>query len=128
MTPDKCTGAGLDATVCFPLGNLAPEGSVIKSTSIDPSLIDAANVYKHRGPARVFITETAAMEAIKNGSIGQGDVIVLICGGPRGAGMQETYQVTGALKQLASLQTRRRTHGRALQRRFHGGMHRPHIA
>jgi putative YjhG/YagF family dehydratase len=101
MTPDRARSRGLTPTVCFPLGNLAPEGSVIKSTSIDPALIDAANVYKHRGPARVFITETAAVEAIKNGSIGQGDVIVLICGGPKGAGMEETYQVTGALKQLA---------------------------
>ncbi len=101
MSPDRARSRGLTPTVCFPLGNLAPEGSVIKSTSIDPALIDAANVYRHRGPARVFITETAAVEAIKSGSIGQGDVIVLICGGPKGAGMEETYQVTGALKQLA---------------------------
>ena len=71
MTPDRARSRGLTPTVCFPLGNLAPEGSVIKSTSIDPALIDAANVYKHRGPARVFITETAAVEAIKNGSIGR---------------------------------------------------------
>jgi dihydroxyacid dehydratase/phosphogluconate dehydratase len=82
------------------VGNLAPQGSVIKSTAIDPSLIGEDNVYRHRGPARVFTTEEAAIAAIKTGRIGHGDVIVLICGGPKGAGMQETYQVTSALKQL----------------------------
>lgn len=100
MAPDKSRSRGLTATVCFPIGNLAPEGSVIKSTAIDPSLISADNVYRHRGPARVFTTEEAAIAAIKTGSVGHGDVIVLICGGPKGAGMQETYQVTSALKQL----------------------------
>jgi len=100
MSPDRARSRGLTATVCFPMGNLAPEGAVIKSTAIDPSLIGADNVYRHRGPARVFTTEAAAIEAIKSGAIGSGDVIVLICGGPKGAGMQETYQVTSALKQL----------------------------
>ncbi len=100
MTPDRARERGLTATVCFPVGNLAPEGSVIKSTAIDPSLIDEDNVFRHRGPARVFTTEAAAIEAIKAGEIGHGDVIVLICGGPKGAGMQEIYQVTSALKQL----------------------------
>ena len=52
------------------------------------------------GPARVFITEAAAIEAIKRARLAQGDVIVLICGGPKGAGMQEIYQVTSALKAL----------------------------
>jgi len=100
MAPDNARSRGLTATVCFPVGNLAPEGSVIKSTAIDPSLIGDDNVYRHRGPARVFTTEEAAIAAIKQGRIGHGDVIVLICGGPKGAGMQETYQVTSALKQL----------------------------
>jgi xylonate dehydratase len=100
MSPDRARSRGLTSTVCFPIGNLAPEGSVIKSTAIDPSLIDDKNVYRHRGPARVFVTETEAIEAIKGGAIGAGDVIVLICGGPMGAGMQEIYQITGALKQL----------------------------
>jgi putative YjhG/YagF family dehydratase len=100
MDPDKARSRGLTATVCFPVGNLAPEGSVIKSTAIDPTLISEDNVYRHRGPARVFTTEEAAIAAIKQGRIGHGDVIVLICGGPKGAGMQETYQVTSALKQL----------------------------
>ncbi len=98
--PDQARSRGLTATVCFPSGNLAPEGSVIKSTSIDPSLIDEQNRYLHTGPARVFTTEAAAIHAIKHHQVGHGDVIVLICGGPLGAGMQEIYQVTSALKAL----------------------------
>ncbi len=99
-SPDAAHAAGLSSTVCFPTGNLAPEGSVIKCTAIDPSLVDADNVYRHTGPAKVFVTEEAAIEAIKSCRIGQGDVIVLICGGPLGAGMQEIYQITSALRQL----------------------------
>ena len=99
-SPDRARARGLTPTVCFPVGNLAPDGSVIKSTAIDPTLIDADGVYRHTGPARVFTTEAAAIAAIKDGRIGHGDVLVLICGGPLGAGMQETYQVTSALKAL----------------------------
>lgn len=100
MSPDRARSRGLTATVCFPVGNLAPEGCVIKSTSIDASLIDEKGIYTHRGPARVFVTEAAAIHAIKHGQVSHGDVIVLICGGPLGAGMQEIYQVTSALKSL----------------------------
>jgi putative YjhG/YagF family dehydratase len=100
LSPDRARERGLTATVCFPVGNLAPEGSVIKCTSIDASLIDAGNCYRHEGPARVFVTETAAIAAIKCGEIGHGDVLVLVCGGPLGAGMQEIYQITSALKAL----------------------------
>jgi len=100
LSPDRARERGLTATVCFPVGNLAPEGSVIKSTSIDPSLLDETNRYHHVGPAKVFTTEEAVIAAIKQGSIGKGDVIVLICGGPAGAGMQEIYQITSALKNL----------------------------
>jgi putative YjhG/YagF family dehydratase len=100
MSRDLAHSCGLTATVCFPVGNLAPEGAVIKSTAIDPSLIDEDNVYRHRGPARVFLTEAAAIDAIKKGQVSHGDVMVLICGGPKGAGMQEIYQVTSALKQV----------------------------
>ncbi len=100
MTRDHARTRGLMPTVCFPMGNLAPEGSVIKSTAIDPSIIDEGNVYRHRGPAKVFITEEGAIKAIKSGEVAHGDVVVLICGGPKGAGMQEIYQVTSALKQL----------------------------
>lgn len=92
--------AGLTSTVCFPTGNLAPDGSVIKSTSIDPSVVDADGVYRKRGPARVFTTEPAAIAAIKSGQIHAGDVVVLICRGPMGSGMEETYQLTSALKHL----------------------------
>ena len=100
MSPDRARSRGLTSTVCFPLGNLAPEGSVIKSTSIDPTLVDADGRYRHLGPAKVFTTEAAAIHAIKAGLIVQHDVIVLICCGPAGAGMQEIYQVTSALKVL----------------------------
>lgn len=97
---DAAHKAGLTSTVCFPTGNLAPEGSVIKSTSIDPSVVDADNVYRKRGPARVFTTEPAAIAAIKGGAIQPGDILVLICRGPMGSGMEETYQLTSALKHL----------------------------
>lgn len=100
LSPDRARERGLTATVCFPVGNLAPEGSVIKSTSIDPSLIDSENIYRHEGPAKVFVTESDAIRAIKAGEVAHGDVVVLICGGPAGAGMQEIYQITSALKAL----------------------------
>jgi putative YjhG/YagF family dehydratase len=100
MSRDRARSSGLTSTVCFPLGNLAPEGSVIKCTAIDSSLVGDDNVYRHAGPARVFVTEAAAIQAIKSGKISQGDVMVLVCSGPAGAGMQEIYQITSALKQL----------------------------
>ncbi|MGB8099285.1 MAG: dihydroxy-acid dehydratase, partial [Terracidiphilus sp.] len=100
MSADRARARGLTPTVCFPMGNLAPEGGVIKSTAIDPSLIDENNVYRHSGPAKVFVREEAAIEAIKSGRVAHGDVVVLICCGPKGAGMPETYQVTSALKML----------------------------
>jgi xylonate dehydratase len=100
LSPDRARQRGLTSTICFPSGNLAPEGSVIKSTAIDPSLVDADNVYRHVGPARVFTTEAAAIDAIKRGAISGFDVVVLICGGPAGSGMQEIYQVKSALKAL----------------------------
>ncbi len=101
LAPDEARRRGLSATVCFPLGNLAPEGAVIKCTAMDAGLVDEANVYRHTGAAKVFVSEEAAIAAIKSGSIGAGDVMVLVCGGPLGAGMQEIYQITSALKQLA---------------------------
>ncbi len=100
LSPERARSRGLSSTVCFPAGNLAPHGGVIKSTSIDPSLISPDNAYRHEGPAKVFITEAAAIAAIKHGEIGHGDVLVLICGGPLGAGMQEIYQITSAIKAL----------------------------
>ncbi len=97
---DSAKAHGLTSTICFPHGNLAPEGSVIKSTTIDPSVVDADGVYRHTGPAKVFLSEPAAIAAIKENRIAPGDVLVLMCRGPMGAGMEETYQLTGALKYL----------------------------
>ena len=100
MAPDVARSRGLTSTICFPVGNLAPGGSVIKSTAIDASVVDADGVYRKRGPARVFTTEPAVIAAIKKGEIRAGDVIVLCARGPLGSGMEETYQVTSALKML----------------------------
>jgi putative YjhG/YagF family dehydratase len=100
LEPADAQKRGLTSTVCFPTGNLAPLGSVIKSTSIDPSVVGEDGVYRITGPARVFLTETAAIAAIKEGSIHPGDIVALICRGPLGSGMEETYQITSALKHL----------------------------
>jgi putative YjhG/YagF family dehydratase len=100
MSPSVADARGLTSTVCFPTGNLAPHGSVIKSTAIDPAVVDADGIYRMTGPARVFTTERATIAAIKAGQIKAGDVIVLICRGPMGAGMEEIAQVTIALKHL----------------------------
>ena len=100
MSPDQARARGLTSTVTFPRGNLAPEGSVIKSTAIDPSVVDADGVYRKTGPARVFTSEKAAIQAIKEQRIQAGDILVLICRGPMGAGMEEIYQITSALKHL----------------------------
>ena len=103
MDPARAARAGLTSTVTFPHGNLAPEGSVIKSTAIDPSVVGPDGVYRKTGPARVFRTEAAAIAAIKSHGPDRaraGDVIVLICRGPMGSGMEETYQITSALKYL----------------------------
>jgi len=104
MSPARAHKAGLTSTVTFPRGNLAPEGSVIKSTAIDPSVVDADGVYRKTGPARVFTRERDAIAAIKSrgpGRLRPGDVLVLICRGPLGAGMEEIYQITSALKHLS---------------------------
>jgi putative YjhG/YagF family dehydratase len=100
MEPDRAASRGLTSTVCFPVGNVAPEGAVIKSTSIDSSVVDPDGVYRKTGPARVFLTEPSAIAAIKDGAIQPGDILVLMCRGPMGAGMEETYQLTSALKYL----------------------------
>jgi putative YjhG/YagF family dehydratase len=104
MDPGRARARGLTSTVTFPRGNLAPEGSVIKSTAIDPSVVDADGVYRKTGPARVFTRERDAIAAIKSrgdGGLNPGDVLVLICRGPLGAGMEEIYQITAALKHLS---------------------------
>ncbi|MCS6975749.1 MAG: YjhG/YagF family D-xylonate dehydratase [Gemmatales bacterium] len=104
MPPARAKQRGLTSTVTFPRGNLAPQGSVIKSTAIDPSVVDPDGVYRKIGPARVFTTERAAVAAIKSRGpdrVQPGSVIVLICRGPLGTGMEEVYQVTSALRHLS---------------------------
>ncbi len=103
LDPDAARREGLSSTLVFPVGNLAPQGSVVKATAIDPEVMDADNVYRKRGRARVFTTEHAAIQAIKgqlDPPIQPGDVLVYIGGGPLGTGMEETYQLTSALKYL----------------------------
>ena len=104
MDPERARQRGLTSTVTFPRGNLAPEGAVIKSTAIDPAVVDADGVYRKTGPARVFTRERAAIAAIKSRGedrVKPGDVLVLICRGPLGAGMEEIYQITSALRHLS---------------------------
>ncbi len=103
LDPDTARQKGMTSTVTFPIGNLAPEGSVIKSTAIDPDVVDDDGVFRMTGSARVFTTERAAIAAIKGQTdqpIRAGDIVVLICRGPLGAGMEETYQITSALRYL----------------------------
>ncbi|MCZ7646707.1 MAG: YjhG/YagF family D-xylonate dehydratase [Planctomycetota bacterium] len=100
MSPERAAARGLTPTVAFVRGNLAPEGAVIKSTAIDPGVVGADGVYRLEGPARVFVTEADAVAALKAGRIHAGDVMVLAGRGPLGSGMEETYQVTSALKHL----------------------------
>ena len=100
MSPEQARARGLTSTVTFPRGNLAPQGSVVKSTAIDPSVVDPDGVYRKVGPAKVFVREKDAIAAIKEGRIAPGDVLVLCCRGPLGSGMEETYQLTSALRYL----------------------------
>ncbi|MFO0883825.1 MAG: YjhG/YagF family D-xylonate dehydratase [Pirellulales bacterium] len=103
IPPAKAKEQGLTSTVCFPLGNVCPEGAVIKATSIDPSVVDADGVYRKVGPARVFASERDAIAAIKGQKVAPikpGDILVLAGRGPMGSGMEETYQLTSALKFL----------------------------
>jgi xylonate dehydratase len=100
LSPDSARSRGLTSTVCFPHGNLAPEGCVVKSTSIDPSVVGEDGVYRMCGPARVYISEHEAIAGIKEQRVKEGDVLVLMCRGPMGTGMEEIYQITSALKHL----------------------------
>jgi putative YjhG/YagF family dehydratase len=104
FTPGRAKELGVTSTVCFPRGNLAPEGAVIKSTAIDPGLLDAEGVYRKTGPARVFCREREAVAAIKGQGdrrVEPGDVLVLMGRGPLGSGMEEIYQITSALRYLS---------------------------
>ncbi|NLG95847.1 MAG: YjhG/YagF family D-xylonate dehydratase [Chloroflexi bacterium] len=102
LSPDAARREGLTSTLVFPVGNLAPQGSVIKATAIDPSVVGEDDVYRCRGRARVFTSEHEAIRAIKGQDqpLQPGDVLVYIGGGPLGTGMEETYELTAALKHL----------------------------
>ncbi len=100
MSSTRAKECGLTSTMIFPKGNLAPEGAVIKSTAIDPDVVGSDGVCRLEGVAKVFTSEASAIEAIRAGRIQAGDVMVLAGIGPMGTGMEETYQVTSALKYL----------------------------
>jgi xylonate dehydratase len=100
MSPELAKARGLTSTMAFVVGNLAPEGAVIKSTAIDASLVDPDGTYRKEGPARVFVSEKEAIAAIKKSRVQAGDVLILAGCGPLGTGMEETYQLTSALKHL----------------------------
>jgi dihydroxyacid dehydratase/phosphogluconate dehydratase len=100
FAPERARTAGMAGTVAFPVGNLAPEGSVVKATAIDPRSLDAHGIYRFTGPARVFTDEHTAIEAIKTGVVRGGEAIALVGCGPAGTGMEETYQLTSALKHV----------------------------
>jgi dihydroxy-acid dehydratase len=72
-------------------GSLAPEGAVCKTAGID--------IEEFEGPARVFEREQAAMDALEDGTIQAGDVVVIRYEGPKGGpGMREMLMITGAIK------------------------------
>jgi putative YjhG/YagF family dehydratase len=103
MSPEQARQRGLTSTITFLTGNLAPQGAVIKSTAIDPSVVDADGVYRKTGPARVFTCEREAVAAVKgltDWPAKAGDILVVIGSGPLGTGMEETYQLTAALRHL----------------------------
>jgi xylonate dehydratase len=103
LAPERARARGLTSTVSFLGGNLAPQGAIVKSTAIDRSLLGPDSVYRHLGPAHVFTSEKAAIAALKGqggARIAPGEVLVLAGLGPHGAGMEEVYQVTAALRYL----------------------------
>jgi len=103
FSPARARERGLTSTVTFMGGAIAPHGAVVKSTSIEPSVVDPDGVYRKIGPARVFTSERAAIAAVKglnDKPIVAGDVLVLMGRGPSGTGMEEVYQLTAALRHL----------------------------
>lgn len=81
-----------DGGIAVLYGNLAPDGCVVKKSAVDPSM------YDHKGKARVFDSEEEALEAIMNGKINSGDVVVIRYEGPRGGpGMREMLAPTSAI-------------------------------
>jgi len=73
-------------------GNLAPEGAVVKRSAVAPEMLC------HKGPAKVFNSEEEAIEAIYNGKISKGDIVVIRYEGPKGGpGMREMLSPTSAI-------------------------------
>jgi dihydroxy-acid dehydratase len=78
-----------DGGIAALYGNLAPDGAVIKVSAVDPSML------VHTGPARVFDSEMACLEAFEQSGIKPGDVIVIRYEGPKGGpGMREMLMAT----------------------------------
>ena len=127
MDPDRARSSGLTPTVCFPVGNLAPEGSVVKSTAIDPSLIGPDGIFHHLGPARVFVSEESAIHAIKNGEIRRerrhGAGLRRTRGRRHGGDLSDHFRAQVA----AHRQARGAAHRRPLQRCFHRSLHRAYL-
>jgi dihydroxy-acid dehydratase len=81
-----------DGGLAILFGNLAPDGAVVKKSAVDPSML------KHSGPARIFDSEEDAMQAIMDGKISKGDVVVIRYEGPKGGpGMREMLSPTSAI-------------------------------
>lgn len=81
-----------DGGIAILWGNLAPEGCVVKRAAVDPSM------YYHKGKARIFNSEEESLEAIMNGKINSGDVIIIRYEGPKGGpGMREMLAPTSAI-------------------------------
>jgi dihydroxy-acid dehydratase len=81
-----------DGGIAILWGNLAPDGAVVKAAAVLPEMM------QHRGPARVFEGEESALDAILNGRVRAGDVVVIRHEGPRGGpGMREMLMPTSAL-------------------------------
>lgn len=127
MDADGARRRGLTSTVTFPKGNLAPGGAVIKSTAIDPSMVDASGVYRHVGPARVFLTERAAIKAIKGGEIRRRCASADV---PRsdGHGHGGNFRDHGRAEVSGFRQACGGADGRAFQRGFDWRVHRAHHA
>lgn len=96
-------------------GNLAPNGSVIKQAAVEDDMM------YHKGPAKVFNSEEESVEAIFNGKIVEGDIVVIRCEGPRGGpGMREMLNPTSAIMGLGIKNVALITDGR-----FSGGTRGP---
>lgn len=96
-------------------GNLAPNGSVIKQAAVEDDMM------YHKGPAKVFNSEEESVEAIFNGKIVEGDIIVIRCEGPKGGpGMREMLNPTSAIMGLGIKNVALITDGR-----FSGGTRGP---